>query len=490
MTHSLQSRILEVLQARPKQKADELAQALGSSRTEINKLLYGPLKGQVCQDRAYRWSITPRAPRMAASDEPEERFANTDLARLCRYYLACLGYDDTGVSTFLKSKYGDPDYLEVTSIPRSPEDLAESDAGRRLLGRKRTERGRYGLYFGYPTNIFFLQSRRSGWQGYMVEPILLFPVGQERGRLTIDLSFPIINQKPFRAFTNVEREMLMNELVQLEQELGLNGEEGRAEIDEIAMRLQAVRPDWPWKEDIDPSVFDDDRSPMSEINEPGIYNRAVILMAEKSPFTQGLEKELRDLAKLPEAKYADTALGRWIKSGEVSSEIAPLSEPLIEVLPMNSEQRQAVSAALTRPVTIITGPPGTGKSQVVTNLLVNAAWSGKGVLFASKNNKAVDVVETRVNALGPRPILLRVVRRPTKSVWLNMCSPCFHPRLPMLSVRNSPMPRRRTNACWTITRASRMKLSGSSTYATTLIVASNSLRNRGSTWGLTFLRTH
>jgi septal ring factor EnvC (AmiA/AmiB activator) len=29
-------------------------------------------------------------------------------------------------------------------------------------------------------------------------------------------------------------------------------------------------------------------------------------------------------------------------------------------------------------------------------------------LFASKNNKAVDVVETRVNSLGPRPVLLRL----------------------------------------------------------------------------------
>lgn len=84
---------------------------------------------------------------------------------------------------------------------------------------------------------------------------------------------------------------------------------------------------------------------------------------------------------------------------------------MIEVLPMNSEQRQAVAAALSRPVTVITGPPGTGKSQVVTNLLVNAAWAGKRILFASKNNKAVAVVETRVNALGSRPILLRVGSR-------------------------------------------------------------------------------
>jgi very-short-patch-repair endonuclease len=147
---------------------------------------------------------------------------------------------------------------------------------------------------------------------------------------------------------------------------------------------------------------------MAEIKEPGIYNRAVILMAEKSPFTQGLEKELRDLASLPESKYADTALGRWIKSQNPENSETAAALPLLQVLPMNSEQRQAVADAINNPVTIITGPPGTGKSQVVTNLLINAAWSGKRVLFASKNNKAVDVVETRVNALGSRPILLRV----------------------------------------------------------------------------------
>ena len=81
---------------------------------------------------------------------------------------------------------------------------------------------------------------------------------------------------------------------------------------------------------------------------------------------------------------------------------------MLEVLPLNSEQRQAVRQALSNPLTVITGPPGTGKSQVVMSILVNAARQGKTVLFASKNNKAVDVVETRVNALGPRPVLLRL----------------------------------------------------------------------------------
>lgn len=95
---SLKDQVVEALRARPNQKADALARTLGVDRTDVNKLLYGPLKNQVAQDRAYRWSLVASAPRVAtAASEPDTGFANTDLARLCRYYLACLGYDDTGV---------------------------------------------------------------------------------------------------------------------------------------------------------------------------------------------------------------------------------------------------------------------------------------------------------------------------------------------------------------------------------------------------------
>ena len=83
----------------------------------------------------------------------------------------------------------------------------------------------------------------------------------------------------------------------------------------------------------------------------------------------------------------------------------PEDRPILEVLPLNTEQRQAVVQGLAAPLTVVTGPPGTGKSQVVTSLLANLAWQGGSVLFSSKNNHAVDVVESRVNDLGPQPLL-------------------------------------------------------------------------------------
>jgi len=410
MTQNVQESILALLAARPDQKADEIAKALGAARTEVNQALHGPLKQRVRQDRSYRWALAAGGDQRLL--DADEAFPDTDLARLCRYYLSCLGYDDAGVSTLLAPESGEPDYLEVKALPRSARDLTEEEAGRRMLARKRTERGRYELYFGYPTHIAHLPGR-NGWEGYMVEPLLLFPIEQESGtgRLVIDLAFPIMNQKAFQRFTSAERDARMHELVQLEQELGLGAGEDRPELDELAMRLQAIRPEWLWQEDIDASRLSRDRPPMAQLNSAGIYNRAVIIMAERSPFTQGLEKELRDLARVPEDKLAGTALGQWLKGAETSTKGTPgklASSPILEVLPMNTEQSQAVARALKTPMTVITGPPGTGKSQVVTNLLVNAAWSGKRVLFASKNNKAVDVVETRINALGPRPIVLRV----------------------------------------------------------------------------------
>ena len=134
-----------------------------------------------------------------------------------------------------------------------------------------------------------------------------------------------------------------------------------------------------------------------------------MVQGARSTYARGLEFELDRLAGVPERENTGTALESWLRGNPSHEKTAP-NDPLLEVLPLNEEQRQAIRKALVNELTIVTGPPGTGKSQLVTALLANAAWRGQKVLFASKNNKPVDVVEERVNRLGPRPLLLRLGR--------------------------------------------------------------------------------
>ncbi|MBL7051668.1 MAG: AAA family ATPase, partial [Nanoarchaeota archaeon] len=51
--------------------------------------------------------------------------------------------------------------------------------------------------------------------------------------------------------------------------------------------------------------------------------------------------------------------------------------------------------------------PGTGKSQVVLNLIANAVWNNKTILFASKNNRAVDVVNNKFKEILSKDLIVR-----------------------------------------------------------------------------------
>lgn len=82
---------------------------------------------------------------------------------------------------------------------------------------------------------------------------------------------------------------------------------------------------------------------------------------------------------------------------------------ILPVIPLNTKQREAVQQIMHGDaLTVISGPPGTGKSQVVVSVLLNAWAAGKTVLFASNNNKAVDVVRERIEEFESEfPIAVR-----------------------------------------------------------------------------------
>ena len=417
ITELLPGRILAELARQPGQKAAGLAAALGADRKAINQCLYGPLRGKVRQDRSYRWYL---ANHREPAPEAPRRPADTDLSRLCRYYLDCIGADTAkGVSAFAASRYGPPDYAELPALPGLGGDSAwwQADGASRLLGKVRNDRANLTAWIGYPVRL--RHHRSAKWEGYFAEPVLLWAVDSDGDQPIVGDDLPALNFAFLKSLAVGDPGHLVAEAAQLAVDLNLNtGPGDQPEMDEMLHRLKEVRPDWDWREDLIPECCSQ-TPPLAEIDAQGIYNRAILCVGERSPYTQGLETELKALANCPQADLAGTALGAWL-SGEFAAPEPtgpnPPVESLLEVVPMNTEQRQGVMSALTRPITVITGPPGTGKSQIVTNLLINAAWRGKRVLFASKNNKAVDVVEVRVNELvDGRPALFRLGSRDSQA---------------------------------------------------------------------------
>ena len=404
----LKQLIVEALQQKPALKATELANALGRDRREINRCLSYELVGQVQQASDYRWRLVQHDSQAAGSASVPV----TEISRLCSYYLECISQDmDEGVSVFASSKYGEPDYAQLLSVPiGSDVDWWNAPGVARLLGKVRADRGKTMLWFGYPVRL--RQHRTPKWDGFFVEPVLMWPVllpDVNGDAPRIDEQMPTVNAKFLHSMAMGDGMQLAEEAARLSDELGLGVPvDDLPDVDELIERLVRIRADWDWQEPLDPAACADEPS-LADIVTAGIYNRAVIIPGERSPYTQGLETELKALGAVSLAQLKATALGAWLVADVSRSAVD--SDPLIEVVPMNTEQRAAVRAALTSQQTVVTGPPGTGKSQVVTNILVNAAWRGMKVLFASKNNKAVDVVEERVNGLGNRPVLLRLGSR-------------------------------------------------------------------------------
>lgn len=69
-------------------------------------------------------------------------------------------------------------------------------------------------------------------------------------------------------------------------------------------------------------------------------------------------------------------------------------------LPADSSQLSAVMAAVRGKDFVLIGPPGTGKSQTISNLIAQCLAEGKRVLFVSEKIAALDVVYRRLREVG------------------------------------------------------------------------------------------
>ncbi len=96
------------------------------------------------------------------------------------------------------------------------------------------------------------------------------------------------------------------------------------------------------------------------------------------------------------------------RRGDVSPSAPDFTPPADEylVLDADSSQSYAINAVVAGADLVIDGPPGTGKSQTIANLIATLAARGKRVLFVAEKRAAIDAVLSRLEKVGLSDLVL------------------------------------------------------------------------------------
>lgn len=337
--------------------------------------------------------------------------------RLLDYYIDCVRNDEGYKANLYLSKEDNlflPLSLEKEWSQSEQAILNIALSGNRTTFAKnlRQKSSSAALFYGYPIFVKWIEKSKRGWTGGFLKPVFLQPVDYRLQGTDLEIALsqeqPMPNPEFMKSLFRTPEEI--REFLQL---LGLTStDEGDhiVAMSELVQRLLEFGGKKDVIEELDPDHLQDTPS-ISSLTTTGFYNRAVLVMGERPPYTRGLEKELPMLrAKWNTGVLSQTALRPFFEQDQPYDEqplISGENQRLVEVVPLNDQQREAVEATFSNSLTVVTGPPGTGKSQIVLSVLANAYLNGQRVLFSSRNNKAVDVVETRINGLSRFPLLIR-----------------------------------------------------------------------------------
>jgi very-short-patch-repair endonuclease len=144
-------------------------------------------------------------------------------------------------------------------------------------------------------------------------------------------------------------------------------------------------------EEIKPSQLSNSKK-LTKGMSAGLYNKSLIFAGETTVFNIHLIKDLLELKSRDDLEKTSLSFFSAPRTADVQNEIVPILP-----FPSNEYQITAIQDIFRHSLSVITGPPGTGKSQFISNLIVNLFLAGKSVLFVSHTGEAVDVVNSRIN---------------------------------------------------------------------------------------------
>lgn len=117
-------------------------------------------------------------------------------------------------------------------------------------------------------------------------------------------------------------------------------------------------------------------------------------------------KKNKVVASLIDGVMSWKADSEMLSSKELDERLSP--SDMAVPMSVDSSQLAAVHLASQGESFVLHGPPGTGKSQTITNMIANALYQGKSVLFIAEKMAALTVVQKRLSKIGLAPFCLEL----------------------------------------------------------------------------------
>ncbi|WP_048910293.1 DUF3320 domain-containing protein [Streptomyces sp. NRRL WC-3744] len=250
---------------------------------------------------------------------------------------------------------------------------------RQKSGQMYNDYGLWVLWLG----VGMLDWREAGAQESSAAPLLLVPVELRRD-----------SNRRYRLYTAEDQERIHNPA--------------------LAVKLERLGVDWSPVIGTDvtdlPGILAAARAVASGLQGWSVADRAVLglFASHREAMYQDLQQNeeqilahplVRAVALGPDADVpADLIAFDPPDADRIDDVQLPERTPL--VLDADASQRQCIAAALDQRSFVMSGPPGTGKSQTITNMIAALMHAGRSVLFVSEKAAALDVVRNRLRSVG------------------------------------------------------------------------------------------
>lgn len=118
----------------------------------------------------------------------------------------------------------------------------------------------------------------------------------------------------------------------------------------------------------------------------------------------------------------DSVLAAFLK-GNYTKDVVEKNTSVIYPFGFNLSQKKAVDNALCNQISIVEGPPGTGKTQTILNIIANAVMRGESVAVVSSNNSATANVLEKLKKYGVGFIAAPLGNSSNKEVFIESQNP-------------------------------------------------------------------